>query len=156
MARKPYSKFRSRLWKLVEIDRQLREQLQRGRPCTTKSLLEALGDGTDERTLRRLIELMRIDLGAPIEYDRSQHTYKYTHPNWIVPNVHLDEAQMQALATAVQAGNRYRDAVSTMCRPPQYSHGLIVLWGGWYVSGPVRLQCVPPMIHPRTTVHARC
>lgn len=103
MARKPYSKFRSRLWKLVEIDRQLREQLQRGRPCTTKSLLEALGDGTDERTLRRLIELMRIDLGAPIEYDRSQHTYKYTHPNWIVPNVHLDEAQMQALATAVKA-----------------------------------------------------
>ena len=103
MSRKPYSKFRSRLWKVVEIDRQLREQFRRGRPCTKQTLLEGLRDDIDERTLRRLIELMRDDLGAPIEYDRSQQSYKYTHPNWVVPNVHLDEDEMRALATAVQA-----------------------------------------------------
>ncbi len=103
MGRKPYSKFRSRLWKIVEIDCQLREQIRRGRPCTKQTLLDGLGCEIDERTLRRLIELMRDDLGAPIEYDRSQQSYKYTHPNWVVPNVHLDEAEMQALATAVQA-----------------------------------------------------
>ncbi|NNM86457.1 MAG: WYL domain-containing protein [Phycisphaerales bacterium] len=103
MAKKPYSKFRSRLWKIVEIDRQLQQQLRHGRPCTTTTLLEALGDGIDERTLRRLIELMRDDLGAPIKYDRSQQTYLYTQPNWVVPNVHLDAAEMQAMATAIQA-----------------------------------------------------
>lgn len=46
---------------------------------------------------------MRDDLGAPIEFDRALGSYKYTHPNWTVPNVYLDEAEMQALATAVQA-----------------------------------------------------
>ena len=102
MAKSRYSKFRSRLWKIVEIDRQLREQWRRGRPCTKQSLLDRL-EGIDERTLRRLIELMRDDLGAPIEYDRTLQTYKYTHPNWVVPNVHLDEDEMHALATAVQA-----------------------------------------------------
>ncbi len=103
MGRKPYSKFRSRLWKIVEIDHQLREQIRCGRPCTKQSLLDGLRAEIDERTLRRLIELMRDDLGAPIEYDRAERTYKYTHPNWVVPNVHLDEHEMRALATAVQA-----------------------------------------------------
>ena len=101
MARKTYSKFRSRLWKVVEIDRQLRQQLRQGRLCTVRSLTEKLE--LDERTLRRLIELMRDDLGAPIQYDRSQQTYKYTRANWLVPNVQLDEAELQALATAVRA-----------------------------------------------------
>ena len=86
----------------MEIDRQLREQWHRQRPCTKQSLLDKL-EGIDERTLRRLIELMRDDLHAPIEYDRALQTYRYTHPNWVVPNVHLDEDEMHALATAVQA-----------------------------------------------------
>ncbi|MGC8552543.1 MAG: helix-turn-helix transcriptional regulator [Phycisphaerae bacterium] len=101
MARQPFSKFRSRLWKLVAIDRQLREQLKRGRPCTKQSLLDEVGG--DERTLRRLLELMRDDLGAPIEFDRELKSYKYTRPDWVVPNVHLGEEELHALATAVQA-----------------------------------------------------
>jgi predicted DNA-binding transcriptional regulator YafY len=101
MAREKFSKFRSRLWKVVAIDRQLREQFRRGRPCTKQSLLDEISG--NERTLRRLIELMRIDLDAPIEFDRALKSYKYTHPNWICPNVHLDEDELQALATAVQA-----------------------------------------------------
>ncbi len=102
MAKNQYSKFRSRLWKIVEIDRQLREQWHRARPCTKQSLLDKL-EGIDERTLRRLIELMRDDLHAPIEYDRALQTYKYTDLTWVVPNVQLDEDEMHALATAVQA-----------------------------------------------------
>lgn len=85
----------------MAIDRQLREQFRRGRPCTKQSLLDEISG--NERTLRRLIELMRIDLDAPIEFDRALKSYKYTHPNWICPNVHLDEDELQALATAVQA-----------------------------------------------------
>ncbi len=86
----------------MEIDRQLREQWHRGRPCTKESLLAGLKD-IDERTLRRLIELMRDDLHAPIEYDRALQTYKYTNLTWVVPNVQLDEDEMHVLATAVQA-----------------------------------------------------
>lgn len=101
MARSRYSKFRSRLWKIVEIDHQLRQQWHRGRPCTKESLLAGLKD-IDERTLRRLIELMRDDLHAPIEYDRALQTYKYTHLTFVVPNVQLDEDEMHVLATAAQ------------------------------------------------------
>ncbi len=101
MAKKSYSKFRSQWWKILEIDRQLREQLRHGRPCTVQSLREKIE--VDARTIRRFIELMRDDLGSPIEYDRALQSYKYTHPNWAVPNVHLDEGEMHALAMAVQA-----------------------------------------------------
>lgn len=101
MARRSYSKFRSRMWKLVEIDHQLRMQARQGRPCTKQTLLEVLE--VDERTLRRLIELMRDDLGAPIEFDRNLQSYKYSHPNWICPSVHLQQEDMDVLAMAVQA-----------------------------------------------------
>ncbi len=101
MAKKSYSKFRSQWWKVLEIDRQLQEQFHRGRPCTVQSLAEKLE--VNARTIRRLIELLRDDLGSPIEYDRALQSYKYTHPNWVMPNVNLDEAQMQTLAIAVQA-----------------------------------------------------
>ena len=101
MAKKSYSKFRSQWWKILEIDRQLREQLRHGRPCTVQSLREKIE--VDARTIRRFIELMRDDLGSPIEYDRALQSYKYTHPNWAVPNVHLDEGEMHDLAMAVQA-----------------------------------------------------
>ena len=73
----------------MEIDRQLRQQWHRGRPCTKESLLAELKD-IDERTLRRLIELMRDDLHAPIEYDRALQTHKYTNLTFVVPNVQLD------------------------------------------------------------------
>ena len=86
----------------MEIDRQLRQQWHRQRPCTKQSLLDKL-EGIDERTLRRLLELMRDDLHAPIEYDRALQTYKYTNLTFVVPNVQLDEDEMHALATAVQA-----------------------------------------------------
>lgn|GEM_PF-6083785 len=85
----------------MEIDRQLQSQQKRGIPCTVRSLTGALG--LDERTIRRLISVLRDDLNAPIVYDRIDQTYKYTHSNWAVPNVRLDEPQIQALATAVQA-----------------------------------------------------
>ena len=44
-----------------------------------------------------------MTLETPIEFDRILKSYKYTHPDWIVPNVHLGEGELQTLAVAVQA-----------------------------------------------------
>ncbi|MGC8559878.1 MAG: helix-turn-helix transcriptional regulator [Phycisphaerae bacterium] len=103
MARKLYSKMRSQLWKILEIDRQLREQKRTGRPCTKETLLKGLRYDINERTLRRTIEVMRDELGAPIVYDRLLQTYKLQHDDWHMPNISLDEAELQVLATAIQA-----------------------------------------------------
>ena len=103
MARKPYSKMRSQLWKFIEINRQLQEQKRTGRPCTKETLLKGLRYDVNERTLRRMIEVMRDELGAPIIYDRSMQTYRLLHDQWRMPNISLDEAELQAMATAIQA-----------------------------------------------------
>lgn len=86
---------------MLKIDEQLRAQWEHKTPCTVKTLTDALE--VNERTVRRLIEMLRDELDAPIEYDRGEQTYKYTNLTWAVPNVRMDEAQMQVLATAVQA-----------------------------------------------------
>src|SRR5665213_3537699 len=92
-----YSKFRSRWWAFCEIERQVR----RGRVCTGPSLATDLE--VDPRTVRRYIAFMREDLGAPIEYDPIEETYKLTDQTWTMPNVHLSDAEIVSLAVATRS-----------------------------------------------------
>ena len=92
-----FSKFRSRWWALVEIERQIRC----GRACTCRSLAQDLE--VDPRTVRRYITFMRDELGAPIEYDPIEQTYAFTHSTWTMPNVHLSEAELVALAVGARS-----------------------------------------------------
>lgn len=52
------------------------------------------------RTIKRDLELMKSQLGAPIAWDASSHTYYYTHPCDLLPLLwlHADEALALALA----------------------------------------------------------
>jgi predicted DNA-binding transcriptional regulator YafY len=92
-----FSKFRSKWWKLCEIERQIR----RGRACTCASLARDLE--VDPRTIRRDIAFMRDELGAPIEYDPIEQTYALTNHTWTMPNVYLSEAELVALAVATRS-----------------------------------------------------
>lgn len=89
-----FSKFRARWWALCEIERQVR----RGRSCTCRSLAADLG--VDSRTVRRYIAFLREDLGAPIQYDPIDERYELTNPSWTMPNIHLTDEEMVALAVA--------------------------------------------------------
>jgi predicted DNA-binding transcriptional regulator YafY len=96
MPRKSYSKFRSRWWAFCEIDRQIRREM----PCTVKSLAADLE--VDPRTVRRYIAFMREDLAAPIEWDPIDQRYRLTDLTWTMPNVHLSDQEMLALAVAAR------------------------------------------------------
>jgi predicted DNA-binding transcriptional regulator YafY len=97
MAKKQFSKFRSRWWAFCEIERQVR----RNRVCTSSSLASDLE--VDPRTVRRYIAFMREDLGAPIEYDAIEARYTLTDQTWTMPNVHLSDAELVALAVATRS-----------------------------------------------------
>ena len=95
--KRTFSKFRSKWWSLCEIDRQIR----RGRACTCRSLSRDLE--VDPRTVRRYIAFMRDEMDAPIEYDPIEETYALTDHTWTMPNVHLAEAELLALAVATRS-----------------------------------------------------
>ena len=97
MAKQGFSKFRSRLWAFVEIERQIR----RGRACTGPSLAHDLE--VDPRTIRRYIQFMQNELGAPIEYDPIEQTYRFAHGSWTMPNVHLSDRELTALAVGLRS-----------------------------------------------------
>ncbi len=98
MARKSYSKFRVQYWKFAAIARQLRH----GRNCTTTSLARELD--VTPRSVRRYMETMRDEFGAPIAFDRSCQSYRLTDATWTMPsNIYLNAAELHTLAVAVQA-----------------------------------------------------
>lgn len=97
MAKDSFSKFRSRWWAFCTIDRQLRH----GRICSPKSLAADLE--VDARTVRRYVEFMRDELGAPIVFDHPTKTYILTNASWSMPNVHLTLRELETLAMAVKA-----------------------------------------------------
>jgi predicted DNA-binding transcriptional regulator YafY len=92
-----FSKFRSRWWAFCKIERQLR----RGRVCTGTSLAADLE--VNPRSVRRYIAFMREDMGAPIEFDPIDQTYRLTNQTWTMPNVHLSDAELVSLAVATRS-----------------------------------------------------
>ncbi len=65
---------------------------------TARSLAEKLE--TSERTIKRDLEFMRDQLGAPIEWDGAAHSYVYSRPCDLLPLLRLDAGEALALAVA--------------------------------------------------------
>ncbi len=76
----------------------IHERLGNQRPATSASLARELD--ASARTIKRDIEFMRDQLGAPIEWDGSAHTYAYTRPCDILPLLRIDASEALALAVA--------------------------------------------------------
>lgn len=85
---------RATLRRVLWIHERLGNQL----PATAVSLARELE--TSERSVKRDIEFMRRDLGAPIEWDPAAHTYAYTRPCDLLPLLRLDAGEALALTLA--------------------------------------------------------
>ena len=96
MPKHSYSKFWSKWGALCRIEQQIRH----GRATTARALAEELE--VDTRTIRRYIALMREGMGAPVRYDPIEQRYELTDLAWTMPNVHLSEQEMVALAVAAR------------------------------------------------------
>lgn len=78
----------------------IHERLGNQQSVTAVSLARELETST--RTVKRDIEFMRDQLGAPIEWDGALHTYGYTKTCDILPMLRLDAGEAMALALASQ------------------------------------------------------
>jgi len=76
----------------------IHERLGNQIPATAVSLARELE--ASERSIKRDIEFMRRDLGAPIEWDATAHTYTYTKPCDLLPLLRLDAGEALALTLA--------------------------------------------------------
>ena len=87
----------SSLHKLFHIH----QRLSAGRPATAKSLAAELA--TSVSTIKRILDTMINELGAPIEWDGPTNTWLYTRPCDVLPLVKLSSQQALALAVAAHA-----------------------------------------------------
>lgn len=76
----------------------IHERLGNGHAATAVSLASELE--ISERTIKRDIEFMRDQLGAPIAWEAAGHSYVYTRPCDILPLLRLDASEALALTLA--------------------------------------------------------
>lgn len=76
----------------------IHERLGNQQSVTAVSLARELE--TSERTIKRDLEFMRDELGAPIEWSHATHSYCYTRDCDILPLLRIDAAEALALLLA--------------------------------------------------------
>jgi len=97
-----FSKYRSKLRHLLAIDSAIKAG---GYPNCEQLARELEMSG---RTVRRNIEFLRDELGAPIEYDARHRGWTYTQRDWSLPGLRLTEGELLGLALAQMALQCYR------------------------------------------------
>lgn len=93
---------RGRLYRLLHI----LDRVRRGDYPNSRTLSEELG--VSVRTLRRDLDLLRDDWGAPLEFDAGRRGFYLTDPHWVPPmggkeEIRLAAGEALALVLALQA-----------------------------------------------------
>jgi predicted DNA-binding transcriptional regulator YafY len=91
------AKFRPQYRRLLFIDAEIRKG-----GCPNCSALGTAWE-VSYKTIRRDIEYLRDQLGAPVEYDAARHGYRYADRNWYLPSVALSEGDLLAMLLGSQA-----------------------------------------------------
>ena len=84
----------------------IHELLQRGQKTNRRTLSQVLE--VSAKTIQRDIDFMRDQLGLPIEYDVSTHSYSYTRQVVQFPTMQISEGELMALSVAKQALTQYQ------------------------------------------------
>ncbi len=84
----------------------IHELLQKGCKTNRRMLSEALE--VSPKTIQRDIDFMRDQLGLPIEYDVSTHSYSYTRKVVQFPTMQISEGELVALSVAKKALAQYQ------------------------------------------------
>lgn len=79
----------------------IHNEISAGR-CPTVGTLASLLERS-ERTIKRDLQFMRDQLGAPLEYDHVQRGWRYTELGWTPPPVRFTEGELLAFFMAEQA-----------------------------------------------------
>ena len=94
---RPRSKFMTQWRHIAVIDREIRSGGYPSAPEIARDL------ELSARTVKRHIEFMRYDLGAPISYDASEKGYYYREPDWLLPPIKVSEGELFAIVLAERA-----------------------------------------------------
>jgi len=89
-------------WRLVELDRQIREGKHPN--CLTFSKKWEVA----QKTVQRDIDYLKFSLDAPIEYDRLKKGYYYADKSWFLPSLNMSEGDLLVLLVACRALEQYR------------------------------------------------
>ena len=89
-------------WRLVELDRQIREGKHPN--CLTFADKWEVA----QKTVQRDIDYLKYSLEAPIEYDRIKKGYYYTDKSWFLPSLNMSEGDLLVLLVASRAMEQYR------------------------------------------------
>ena len=84
----------------------IHELLQRGQKTNRRTLSQVLE--VSAKTVQRDIDFMRDQLGLPIEYDGSTHSYSYTRKVVQFPTMQISEGELVALSVAKKALTQYQ------------------------------------------------
>lgn len=90
--------------RMIYIDQQIREK----RYPNCKSV--ATDFEVTTKTIQRDIEYMRIQLKAPIVFDKKRNGFYYINENFFLPAVHINEKEIFALTIAEKVLNQYKNA----------------------------------------------
>lgn len=88
--------------RIIEIDRLLREK----RRFALDGLAERFG--VSRRTVERDIESLRDYFNAPIVFDRTAMSYKYSAENFSLPSISLSEKELFTILLAERALRQYK------------------------------------------------
>ncbi len=97
----PQGDYLSRWKRIHYLDARLRDGSAPGGPELAGAC------GVSLKTIYRDIEAMRVELGAPIVYDRERRGYRYSRAGFQVPAASLSERDLFALMVAEQAVAQY-------------------------------------------------
>lgn len=98
------SRFKPQFSRLLSIDREIRK----GGYPNCNSL--AKGWEVSYKTIRRDLDYLRWELGAPLQYDRLRHGFYYDDPTWFLPSLMLSEGDILAILIGTRALAMYQGA----------------------------------------------
>ena len=99
------AKYKPQQRRLILIDRKIREGTRFGVLPNSRLLAEQLE--VSDKSIRRDIDHLRYDLGAPIEYDSRKHGFFYTERNWQMPAMVMRETDLYAVCIAEEVLKQY-------------------------------------------------
>ncbi len=98
-----YSKWQTKLRHLAIIDQEIRAGLYPSRDDLGRKL------EVSRRSVQRVIDFLRDERNAPIEYDRKKRGYYYTEPTWQLPLIQMGEGELIAIMLSQKVMQNYSD-----------------------------------------------
>ena len=79
---------------------QIHQEIGAGRFPNARTLARLLE--RSDRTIKRDLQFMRDQLGAPLVFDRMRNGWRYREPGWALPPVEFNEGELLAFFTAAE------------------------------------------------------